>query len=50
MPVVDIHSHIIPPSVVEAIATDPIGFSARIVEEYGMRKVVLVQGYAYPLF
>ena len=50
MPVVDIHSHVIPPSVVEAIATDPIGFSARIEEEDGMRKVVHDQGYAYPLF
>src|SRR5215203_3083930 len=50
MPVVDIHSHVIPPSVVEAIATDPIGFSAQIEEEDGMRKVMHDQGYAYPLF
>src|SRR5215212_11925008 len=50
MPVVDIHSHVIPPSVVEASATDPMGFSARIEEEDGMRKVVHDQGYAYPLF
>jgi aminocarboxymuconate-semialdehyde decarboxylase len=50
MPVVDIHSHVIPPGVVEAIAADPTGFSARIEDEDGTRQVVHDQGYTYPLF
>src|SRR5919202_1723890 len=50
MPGVDVHSHVIPPGVVEAIAADPAGFSARIESADGTRRVVHDQGYAYPLF
>src|ERR687885_977275 len=50
MPVVDVHSHVIPPSVVEAIAADPAGFSARIEDENGISQVRHDQGYVYPLF
>lgn len=47
---IDIHSHVIPRRVVDAIATDPRGFAARIEGEGGARKVVHDQGYIYPLF
>jgi aminocarboxymuconate-semialdehyde decarboxylase len=47
---VDIHSHAIPPSVIEAIEADPAGFSARIEGKGKERHVVHDQGYAYPLF
>jgi aminocarboxymuconate-semialdehyde decarboxylase len=50
VPTIDIHSHAIPPSVVEAIETDPAGFSARIEGKGKERRVVHDQGYAYPLF
>lgn len=50
MPVVDIHSHAIPPRVVEAIEADPVGFMARIEGEGKERRIVHDQGYAYPLF
>src|SRR5918911_799438 len=50
MPVVDVHSHVIPPSAVEAIAADPAGFSARIEDENGISQVRHDQGYVYPLF
>ena len=47
---IDIHSHVIPRRVVDAITADPKGFAARIEEEGGARKVVHDQGYIYPLF
>lgn len=51
MSIIDVHSHVIPPTVVEAIAADPVGFSARIEEGgSGVKRVVPDQGYAYPLF
>ena len=50
MSTVDIHSHAIPPSVIEAIEADPTGFSARIEGKGKERHVVHDQGYAYPLF
>ena len=50
MPTIDIHSHAIPPSVVEAIELDPAGFSAQIEGKGKERRVVHDQGYAYPLF
>ena len=50
MPVIDVHSHAIPPGVVEAIEADPASFMARIEGEGKERRVVHDQGYAYPLF
>ena len=50
MSVIDVHSHVIPPSAVEAIAADPAGFSARIEDENGISQVRHDQGYVYPLF
>lgn len=50
MTAVDVHSHAIPPSVVEAMEADPAGFMARIEGEGEARRVVHDQGYAYPLF
>jgi aminocarboxymuconate-semialdehyde decarboxylase len=51
MPTTDVHSHVVPPAVAEAVAADPTGFSARIEEGgSGEKRVVHDQGYAYPLF
>jgi aminocarboxymuconate-semialdehyde decarboxylase len=50
MTVVDVHSHVIPPSVVEAMEADPAGFMVRIEEGGDARRVVHDQGYDYPLF
>ncbi len=50
MTVIDIHSHAIPPGVVEAIKADPATFSARIEGKGKERRMVHDQGYAYPLF
>lgn len=50
MPTIDIHSHVIPPSIVESIEADPEGFSARIEGKGKERRVVHDQGYTYPLF
>ncbi|MDQ3893040.1 MAG: hypothetical protein M3274_09125 [Actinomycetota bacterium] len=51
MPTIDVHSHVIPPAVAEAVVADPTGFSARIEEGgSGEKRVVHDQGYAYPLF
>lgn len=50
---IDLHSHVIPPSIVEAIKADPKAFSARVeepAEAGGLRKIVHDQGYVYPLF
>ncbi len=47
---IDLHSHVIPRRIIDAIAADPETFSARI-EGAGMqRRIVHDQGYAYPLF
>src|SRR3954469_17200437 len=43
---IDIHSHVIPKRIIDAIAADPQRFKARI--EAG--KVIHDQGYVYPLF
>ena len=43
---IDIHSHVIPKRIIDAIAADPQRFKARI--ENG--KVIHDQGYVYPLF
>jgi aminocarboxymuconate-semialdehyde decarboxylase len=50
MATVDIHSHAIPPSVIEAMQSDPERFMARVEGTGGERKVMHDQGYAYPLF
>lgn len=50
MAVIDIHSHVIPPEIVEAIEADPTRFMARIEDDGGSRRMVHDQGYAYPLF
>lgn len=47
---IDLHSHVIPPQVVEAIRNDPKGYSARLTKSDDMVKVVHDQGYVYPLF
>jgi aminocarboxymuconate-semialdehyde decarboxylase len=50
MPVIDVHSHAIPPGVVEAMGSDPARFMARIEGGAETRRVAHDQGYAYPLF
>jgi len=47
---IDIHSHVIPPSMVEAITADTKGFAARIDGSGTGRRMVHNQGYVYPLF
>ena len=47
---IDLHSHVIPPRIVEAIAGQPQTFAARIEGEGNARRVVHDQGYVYPLF
>lgn len=47
---VDLHSHAIPSTIVEAIAADGKGFAARIEGNDGHRRMVHDQGYVYPLF
>jgi aminocarboxymuconate-semialdehyde decarboxylase len=47
---IDIHSHVIPDRVIDAITADPRRFQARIVGDGATRKVIHDQGYAYPLF
>jgi aminocarboxymuconate-semialdehyde decarboxylase len=47
---IDIHSHVIPDRIVNAIAADPKRFQARVEGEGSARKVVHDQGYVYPLF
>lgn len=50
MTAVDVHSHVIPPGVVEAMEADPTRFMARIEGDGETKRVVHDQGYAYPLF
>ncbi len=51
---IDLHSHVIPPRVVEAIRTNPEAYSAHLdtsgEKTGGKTKVVHDQGYVYPLF
>lgn len=49
MTAVDVHSHVIPPGVVEAMEADPTRFMARIEGDGETKRVVHDQGYAYPL-
>jgi aminocarboxymuconate-semialdehyde decarboxylase len=46
---IDIHSHVIPKRIVDAIADDPKRFQARVEGSGEARKVIHDQGYAYPL-
>lgn len=46
---IDIHSHVIPARIVDAIAADPGRFQARVEGDGSARKVVHHQGYVYPL-
>lgn len=48
-PVVDLHSHVIPPGMVDAIRRTPATWGARIDTEGAGERVVHAQGYAYPL-
>jgi aminocarboxymuconate-semialdehyde decarboxylase len=50
MTVIDVHSHAIPPGVVEAMEANPTRFMARVAKQGETRQVVHDQGYAYPLF
>lgn len=47
---IDIHSHVIPDRIVNAIAADPARFQARVEGQGDARKIVHDQGYVYPLF
>lgn len=47
---IDLHSHVIPPRVVEAIRSRPEDYSARLVTDGDSTRVVHDQGYVYPLF
>jgi aminocarboxymuconate-semialdehyde decarboxylase len=47
---IDIHSHVIPPRILDAIAADPTGFAARVEGTGAQRRMVHEQGYVYPLF
>lgn len=47
---IDLHSHIIPRRIIDAIARDPRTFNARIEGEGNNRRVIHDQGYVYPLF
>lgn len=47
---IDIHSHVIPSRIVDAMAANPERFSARVVGEGSQRRIIHDQGYVYPLF
>ncbi|HEY0835276.1 MAG TPA: amidohydrolase family protein, partial [Azospirillum sp.] len=47
---IDLHSHVIPRRVIDAIAADPATFAARAEGSGAARRMVHDQGYAYPLF
>ncbi len=49
-PRIDLHSHVIPQRVVDAIVSDPGTFRARVEDAGNGRKVIHEQGYIYPLF
>lgn len=50
MKTVDLHNHVIPQTIVDAIAAAPERFTARIDRSGPITKIVHNQGYAYPLF
>jgi aminocarboxymuconate-semialdehyde decarboxylase len=47
---IDMHSHVIPRRIIEAIAGDPKTFAARAEGTGAQRRMVHDQGYVYPLF
>lgn len=47
---IDLHSHVIPARMIDAIAAEPKSFAARIEGEGDSRRVIHDQGYVYPLF
>lgn len=47
---IDLHSHVIPRRVIDAIAAEPATFAARAEGTGPQRRMVHDQGYAYPLF
>src|SRR5260370_21898509 len=47
---VDVHSHVIPRRMIDAIRQAPGGFAAKIETLPGGERVVHDQGYVYPLF
>ncbi|HVL57679.1 MAG TPA: amidohydrolase family protein, partial [Burkholderiaceae bacterium] len=47
---IDVHSHVIPQRIVDAIAQRPAAFKARVEGDGEQRRIVHEQGYAYPLF
>jgi aminocarboxymuconate-semialdehyde decarboxylase len=47
---IDLHSHVIPRSIIDAIAAEPSAFAARAEGTGAQRRMVHDQGYAYPLF
>lgn len=47
---IDVHSHVIPKRIVDAISRNSDEFGARVRGEEGAREVVHDQGYIYPLF
>jgi aminocarboxymuconate-semialdehyde decarboxylase len=47
---IDLHSHVIPRRILDAIAADPRGFAARTEPAGTGRRMVHEQGYVYPLF
>src|SRR5690606_780 len=47
---IDLHSHVIPPTMIDAIEADPGAFQARIEGEGDSRRIVHDQGYVYPMF
>ncbi len=46
---IDLHSHVIPTRIVEALLADPATFAARGEGAGAERRIVHAQGYAYPL-
>lgn len=47
---IDIHSHVVPQPIIDAMIADPKRFRAKIEDAGGTRKIVHEQGYVYPLF
>jgi aminocarboxymuconate-semialdehyde decarboxylase len=47
---IDLHSHVIPRRILDAIASDPVTFAARTEGAGAGRRMIHDQGYVYPLF
>jgi aminocarboxymuconate-semialdehyde decarboxylase len=50
MTTIDLHNHVIPKGVVDAIETSPERFGTRVERSNGSIRIIHQQGYAYPLF